>query len=290
MYEENVTPLPPGDASILFAEILADMRRDAADNTAAVSPETVLQYSNRPNLQRFGAISRRLLLPGSRIDGVEHLEELGRRAAAGESCLLCLNHRSNLDVPTLYALLADQANEGVFHRIIWVAGRKLTEDCVATRVMVGCFNRLVMTPKSWMTDDHTNAELHDAHVLNIAAQRTMMDLRHDGWIVGLFPSGTRLRPADDSTARALDETDTYVKSFQQMVLGHIQGCTMPVSHDWHLLNETPRLDQMVYTFGPVLDTTDWRERAARRSPESSQRDASARAIMEDINALAPSAE
>lgn len=86
MYEENLTPLPPGDLSVVFAEILADMQRDATVGTAPVSPETVLQYSNRANLQRFGAISRRLLLPGSRIDGGEHLAELGRRAAAGESC------------------------------------------------------------------------------------------------------------------------------------------------------------------------------------------------------------
>lgn len=285
MYEENVTPLPPGDASVVFAQLLAEMQQDAGPHTAPVSPETVLQYGHRANLQRFAAISRRLLLPGSCIDGAEHLTELRRRAAAGQSCLLCLLHRSNLDVPTLYALLADQDQADIFQLIIWIAGRKLMEDTLATRVMVACLNRLMITPKSWMTADRTKEELHAAHLLNMAAQRTMMELCHQGWVFGLFPSGTRIRPADESTARAVGETDTYLKSFQQMVLGHIQGCTLPVSHDWDLLHETPRLDQVVYTFSPVWDTAAWRAQAAGRYPELSQRDASARAIMEDINAL-----
>ena len=288
MYEENLKPLPPGDCSVVFADILAKMLRDAAEGTTSVSPATVLQFGNRTNLERFRAISRRLLLPGSQIQGGEHLAELGRRAAAGESCLLCLIHRSNLDVPTLYALLTDHGHEADFQRIIWITGRKLTEDGAASRVMVECFNRVVMTPRSWLTDGHTETELRNARLLNIAALRAMRNLRHQGWIFGLFPSGTRIRPSDASTAHAIDETDTYLKSFQNMVLGHIQGCTLPVSHDWQLMQETPQLDKMVYQLSPVLDTARWREQAARRYPELSQRAASARAIMEDISALGPS--
>ncbi|NIL96418.1 MAG: hypothetical protein GTO53_03360 [Planctomycetales bacterium] len=290
MYEENRTPLPRGDMAAVFAKILAEMQHAVSADTTPVSPETVVQSSHQANLQRFGLIARRLLLPGSRIEGVSHLEELHRRAAVGESCLLCLLHRSNLDVPTLYTLLADQGQEGVFQRIIWVAGRKLTEDSLATRVMVECFHRVFVTPRSWLTDDHTPQELHDAHLLNMAAQRAIVNLRHAGWIFGLFPSGTRIRPGDEKTACAIEETDTYVKSFQHLLLGHIRGCTLPVSHDWQLTHETPRLDEVVYTFGPVLATKDWRAAAARRYPGLSQRAASAAAMMADIQALAPAVE
>ena len=124
----------------------------------------------------------------------------------------------------------------------------------------------------------------------MAAQRAMMNLRHDGWIFGFFPSGTRIRPDDDSTAQAIEETDTYVKSFQHMVLGHIQGCTLPVSHDWQLMHEIPQLDRMVYTLGPVMDTAAWRQQAACRYSQLSQRAAVAKAMIEDIVALAPSTE
>lgn len=285
VYEENLARLPPGDVSAVFADILAAMQHDSTDSGAQISPETVWQYGIQANLKRFGEICRRLLLPGSRIEGGQYLAELNRRAADGESCLLCLIHRSNLDVPTLYALLADQGEEAIFDRIIWVAGRKLTEDSAATRVMIECFNRVVITPKSWLTDQHTPQELHEAHLMNMAAQRAIMNRCHEGWMFGLFPSGTRIRPGHDATARAIEETDTYVKSFQNMVLGHIQGCTLPVSHDWHLMHEVPRLDRMIYRFGPVIDTAAWREQAARRYPELGQRDASAKAIMQDIAAL-----
>ncbi len=286
MYQENQTELPPGDVATVFADILADMQRHAVAGTPPVSPETVLQYGKRANLKRFAAISRRLLLPGSRIVGDRHLKELCRRAAAGESCLLCSIHRSNLDVPTLYVLLADQADENTFHRIIWIAGRKLSEDTAATRVVAECFNRVVITPRSWLTGEHTESDLRDARLLNRAAQRTIMRLRHQGWVFGFFPSGTRIRPADEATAHAIEETDTYVKSFERMLLCHIRGCTLPVSHDWQLTHEIPRLDRMVYTFGPMLDTAQWREQAALRYPDLSQRDASARAVMADISQLA----
>lgn len=36
------------------------------------------------------------------------------------------------------------------------------------------------------------------------------------------------------------------------------GCTMPVSKDRDLTRETPKLDRIVYTFGPVHRTQDWR--------------------------------
>ena len=53
--------------------------------------------------------------------------------------MLCLSHRSNLDVPTLYALLEDQADLSVFHRIIWIAGRKLSEDSLVVEALVDAF-------------------------------------------------------------------------------------------------------------------------------------------------------
>ena len=198
---------------------------------------------------------------------------------------MCLNHRSNLDVPTLYSLLADQGVAELFQRIIWIAGRKLNEDAGSTRMLVQAFNRVVVTPRSWMKDDHSPEELHAAHQINIAAHRAIRELRREGWVFALFPTATRVRPGDESTTHAIEETDSYLKHFEFMLLGRINGCTLPVSRDQDLTHEIPVRDRMVYTFGEVCRTDEWRANAAKRFGGLDQRDASARAIIEDIEAV-----
>jgi glycerol-3-phosphate O-acyltransferase len=286
MYEENLTPLADGDFAEVFADLLARIGNDCqAASPAKITPHDVLQWA-RPEVQPYlASICRRLLLPGSAVFGAERLVELTRRALQGRSCIVCLNHRSNLDVPTLYALLEDRKSPDLFHRIIWIAGRKLQEDVGATRLLAQGINRVIVTPKSWMTGEHSDDEWHEAHQINIAAQRAIHDLRHRGWVFAIFPTATRVRPNDELTTRAIEEIDSYLKHFEFMLLGRIDGCTLPVSRDRNLTHETPVLDRVRYSFGTIRRTDQWRANAAERYSELDQRAASARAIIEDINSL-----
>jgi glycerol-3-phosphate O-acyltransferase len=287
MYEDN-RPLPPGDFATLFADFLADIEHHARKRPPSrITPANVLQWAHVEVQPGFAKICRRLLLPGSGVAGTENLAQLASLAAGGSACILCLNHRSNLDVPTLYALLEDASRLELFHRLIWIAGRKLNEDVGSTRTLVGAFNRVVVSPRSWMREEHSQAELHEAHEINVAAHRVIHDLRHQGWVFALFPTATRIRPGDESTTHAIEETDSYLKTFDYMVLGRIDGCTLPVSRDRDLTHETPRLDRVRYAFGPVLRSGEWRAAAAERYRQLDPRAASARAIIEDIMALAP---
>jgi hypothetical protein len=289
MYEQNDKPLPTGDATVVFADLIAQMRCAMAggrESTPPQSPDNVVNWARTAGQPCFAAICRRLLLPGSCVVGFDNLVELTRLADGGSACLVCLNHRSTLDVPVLYALLADQANLIAFNRIIWIAGRKLNEDCGVTPMMVQCFHRMVVTPKSWMGNAHSDQELQEARRMNMKAFRGIRELRRQGWLFGLFPTGTRLRPNDTSTARAIEEIDSYLKCFDYVVLGNIDGCTLSVTRDHDLTRETPRLDRMVYTFGPVLKAAEWHANAATRFATLDQRAAAARAILDDIAALA----
>lgn len=288
MYEDNITPLPDGDIRQVFADVFTSIERAGKPNRSEqITPGNVLHWA-RPEIQPGVArISRRLLLPGSGLSGIDHLAELSRLAASGHACIVCLNHRSNLDVPTLYALLEDQARLDLFHRLIWISGRKLDEDVGSTPMLVKAFNRVIVTPRSWMKDNHSEQELHEAHQVNIAAHRVLRELRNQGWVLALFPTATRIRPHDESTTHAIEETDSYLKNFEFMLLGRIDGCTLPVSRDRDLTHEIPALDRMRYTFGQVLRTDEWRAIAARRFDACDQRTASARAIMEDITDLNP---
>ncbi len=290
MYEENCTPLPPGDASIVFAEELAEINRVLGPEPVMnVTPASVVRWANRKSQPHLAGICRRLLLPGSEITGIENLRRLVILAREGNACLLCLNHRSNLDVPTLYTLLKDQADLSCFQRIIWVAGRKLEEDIGMTGRLVKSFNRVIVTPPRWFLSQHGDEAVHEARLVNMAAERAIARLLHHGWIFAIFPSATRIRPGDESTAEAMEQTDGYLKMFQYLVLGNIQGCTLPVSRDRDMTHETPRLDQVIYTFGSVQRTDAWRKAAAARFPELDQRTASARAIRKEIEALSPPA-
>jgi glycerol-3-phosphate O-acyltransferase len=292
MYEENLKPLSKDDFAKVFADLLATIERSAqATPPEKITPAKVVQWAKTDVQPYFARICRHLLLPGSGILGTENLAELTSLALNGSSCILCLNHRSNLDVPTLYALLEDQTRLDIFHHIVWIAGRKLDKDVGSTRLLVQGFNRVIVTPRSWMKDDHSDEELHEAHQINIAAHRAIHELRNQGWVFALFPTATRIRPRNESTTHAIEETDSHVKNFAFMLLGCIDGCTLPVSRNQDLTHEIPTRDRMRYTFGQVLRTDEWRANALRRFAEFDQRTASALAIIEDIAAIsAPGAD
>jgi hypothetical protein len=287
MYEENCKPLAQGDVSVVFAEQLAEMKRDAAvQHAAELTPDSVVRWADKRNQHHFAGICRRLILPGSGIRGLQNLKALADLAHDSKPCLLCLNHRSNFDVPTLCTLMEDQGDPDLFDRIIWVAGRKLEEDVGMTGLLVQCFNRALVAPHSWFDSPHSDSELHQARQLNIAAERAIAKLRYAGSVFALFPTGTRIRDDDESTKQAIGETYSYLRIFQYMVLCHIDGCTLPVSRDRDLTHETPRLDRMIYTFGSVHRTEDWLAQAEARFAKLDRRAAAARAITEDIEALA----
>ena len=156
-----------------------------------------------------------------------------------------------------------------------------------TSLLADCFNRVIVTPNSWFAEQHSAKQIHEGRCLNIAADRAIAELRCQGWVFALFPSGTRERPGDESTTHAIDQTDSFLRLFEYLVLCNIDGCTLPVTKDRNLTHETPRLDRMIVTFGPVHRTDQWRSEALARYDACDQRIASARAIQEDIETLAP---
>ncbi|MDG2224419.1 MAG: 1-acyl-sn-glycerol-3-phosphate acyltransferase [Rubripirellula sp.] len=265
MYESNRQPLPAGTLSEIFAKQLASLQQqfDSDDSRQMLTPDSVVRWADKQHRPLFTKICRRLLLPDSRIVGLDQLRKLTELAQEGQSCLLCLNHRSNLDVPTLLAMLTDFNATALFDRLIWIAGRKLEEDQNATSQLIKGFNRVLVTPHSWFNATHSKDQIGEAKRINMAAERSMLELRHEGWVFSLFPTGTRLRPNDESSKHAIAETDSYLRAFDNLLLCHISGCTLPVSQDHAFINERPQLDRMVYTFGTVQRTSEWRERMAR---------------------------
>lgn len=286
MYEENLTPLPHHDGTVVFAEQLAAIAELGDEMAAEVTPESVVRWGDPARMPPVASICRRLLLPGSGLRGLEHLRELLRLARDGHSCLLCLNHRSTLDAPTLFTLLQDHGEPQLFERIIWISGRKLEEDLGMTSALVQCVNRVVVTPHTWLAAQRSEQELHQGRLVNLAAERAIVSLRHNGWVFALFPAGTRTRLDDPSTRQAIEQVQGYLHLFEYLALAHIDGCTMPVSRDQDLTHESPKLDRVVFSFGPISRTEDWVDQAASRFVNLDPRAAMAQAITDDIERLA----
>ncbi len=290
MYEDNCQPFPEAEAFSVFAEQIAEICRLASpDCSPRFSFADAFQKGSRVGRIKFAALCRGLLLPGSGVAGLERLSQLVKLAEKRHSCLLCMNHQSNFDVPTLYALLEDHGAAEIFERILWVSGRKLDEDVGPTRLLANCFPRVVLTPKSWFLSPHDELERSEALRMNMRAYRAIHQLRRRGWLLALFPAGTRTRLGQETMPRAIEEIDSYLKYSDFVVMGRIDGCTLPAVRDHDLAREIPRRDRVRYSFGPIMNAAEWRASAAQRFPELSQRQASARAVMEDI-ALVSSGE
>ena len=95
--------------------------------------------------------------------------------------------------------------------------------------------------------------------VNLASMRALSELKKQGNIILVFPSGTRYRPWDPSTKKGVREIDSYIKSFSKMASSRSTATSCA---------STPRTagmeddliceDRVVYTAGPS-STAPFRE-------------------------------
>lgn len=236
-----------------------------------VTDDNVFQPANPEILPFIDRIVGDNLLPGSGIRHFENLVELHREAREGKTCLLLLEHYSNADLPAFHYLLRNQGPEGeqLAQAVVAVAGIKLNEDNPLIRTIVEAYSRLVIYPsrsmeiiRSHLTDPkELLLEMMKSRSINHAAMKELDVLKRSGRILLVFPAGTRFRPWDPGTKKGVREIDSYLKSFDRMVLVSINGNILrinPEDPQMHVDLVCP--DKVVYDAGPVLDCREFRER------------------------------
>ena len=251
-----------------YAEIIGRM---VANSTGApvVTEENVYQEGKPANKPLMRQIMQDLLLPGSRIIGRENLMELHRLALRKKHCLILMEHYSNMDLPCFIELLERHGKEytDIADSVVAVAGVKLNEESRLVLAFTEVFTRVVLFPSRGIQSIENLKERHEVEKrrsrINLAAMKMLNALRRQGKLILVFPSGTRYRPWDPSTARGLKEIDTYLKFYSHMVTIAINGNTLLPNPNGSMDEDFPQQDVMIYTVSQVRKCSEFRRQALK---------------------------
>ena len=229
-----------------------------------VTEENVYQEGSADILFYLDKMVEALVLPGSGIDGLENLEELLSKAESGKSCLLLLEHYSNLDL-SLFSYLVRKAGgrgEDISRAVVAIAGMKLSEESAAVSALASAYTRIVIYPSrslQSLDSDKDRAEIIRSNAINRAAMKALMNLKNNGRLILLFPSGTRYRAWDPSSKKGVREIDSYIKSFDYMCLVAVNGEVLHVVQG-DMMDDTVSKDVVRLSAGPVFSCTEFRDR------------------------------
>jgi len=265
--------------------------------SAVITGDNVYQEGDKNILPLIEGMVDSIMLPGSCMDGMEHLEELLAKAESGKSCLLLLEHYSNFDL-TLFCRLVQQAGgrgDAITKAIIAIAGMKLNEDNPVVAAFASAYTRIVIYPSRSMhglDPEIKKVELTRSFAINRAAMKTLDQVKTQGRLILVFPAGTRYRPWDPSTKKGVREIDSYIRSFDYMCCVALNGELLHIQQA-DMLNDLVTKDIMRVTAGPVQSCAEFHRRvraAAEAAGIEDKKQAVVDAIMAELERLHIEAE
>ncbi|MCL2382358.1 MAG: 1-acyl-sn-glycerol-3-phosphate acyltransferase [Treponema sp.] len=253
-----------------------------------ITEENVYQEGAADILPFLDKMAEALILPGSGLDGLENLEALFSKAEEGKSCLLLLEHYSNMDLSLFSYLVRKAGGRGndIAKAVIAIAGMKLNEHNPVVAAFASAYTRIVIYPSrslQGLDPEKHKAEGLRANAINRAAMKALNDLKTKGRLVLLFPSGTRYRPGDPSTKKGVREIDSYIKSFDYMCFVAINGMVLHVGQGDMMDDEVSR-DVVRLSVGPVVSCAEFRDNA-KAAETGDKKQAVADAIMAELEKM-----
>ncbi|MDR0720802.1 MAG: 1-acyl-sn-glycerol-3-phosphate acyltransferase [Treponema sp.] len=232
-------------------------------SSTVITEQNVFQEANPDILPLLDQMVVTLALPGSRLSGLEHLEELLEKAQSGASCLLFVEHYSNLDLSLFSYLVRHSGGRGkeISDALVAIAGMKLNEENPVVSALASAYTKIVIYPSRSLIDldaKKNRAEIIRSNAINRAAMKALLDIKTKGRIILIFPSGTRYRPWDPATKRGVREIDSYVKSFDYFCPVAINGEVLHV-RPGDMMEDSVSRDLILVTAGPVKSCAEFRE-------------------------------
>ena len=262
---------------------------------SVITDQNVFQEGDKNILFIMDGMVESLILPGSGLDGLENLEELLAKAESGKSCLLLVEHYSNLDL-SIFSLLARKAGgrgKEISDAVIAIAGMKLNEDNPIVAAFAGAYTRIVIYPSRslhGMDPETKKTELARSNAINHAAITALNEQKVKGKLILVFPSGTRYRSWDPETKKGVREIDSYIRSFDYMCFIALNGEVLSVQKT-DMLNDAVSKDIVRVTAGPVISCAEFRKNVkAAISANEDKKQAVADAIMRELEKMHLAAE
>jgi glycerol-3-phosphate O-acyltransferase len=244
-----------------------------ARSLTLITEHNVYQEGADDILPFLDHIVETLILPGSGVGGMEHLENLLSKAEAGKSCLLLPEHYSNLDLSLFSYLVRKEGGRGgdIARAVIAIAGMKLNEENPVVSAFASAYTRIIIYPSRsflGLDSEKDRAEIIRSNTINRAAMKALMEQKTRGKLVLLFPSGTRYRPWDPSTRQGVREIDSYIKSFDYLCPVAINGEVLHVRQG-DMMDDSVSRDIIRLTAGPVQSCAEFRGKARLAAEERS---------------------
>jgi len=238
---------------------------------AVVTEENVYQEGNPEILALVDEMMEQLYLPGSGIDGFEHLEDLLTKAESGKSCLLLVEHYSNVDltIVTGMAKKAGARGQAIADAIIAIAGMKLNEDNPVVAAFTGAYTRIVICPSRSLQEldpEKNKEEILRGNAINRAAMKSIIRHKYKGNIILVFPSGTRYRPGEPETKKGVRDIDSYIRSFDYMSFVALNGELLRLDKT-DMMGDAVSKDIVRVTVSPVVSCEEFRDKALENLPE-----------------------
>ncbi|MCL2759021.1 MAG: 1-acyl-sn-glycerol-3-phosphate acyltransferase [Treponema sp.] len=260
-----------------------------------ISEDNVYQEGDPNVLSILDEMVNHLILPGSGLDGMNHLEELMEKAESGKSCLLLVEHYSNLDlsIVSLFARMAGGRGQAISDALVAIAGMKLNEHNPVVAAFTGAYTKLVIYPSRSLLEmdpEKDKAEIARGNAINRAAMKSLIRHKYKGKLVLVFPSGTRYRSWEPDTKKGVREIDSYIRSFDYMCFVAINGEILHVQQT-DMMNDAVSHDVVRVTVGPVRDCNEFRDKVlAETSNDEDKKQAVADEIMKELEKMHTSAE
>ena len=240
-----------------------------------ITEDNVYQEGDPNVLTILDEMVNYLLLPGSGMDGMENLEELFAKAEAGKSCLLLVEHYSNMDlsIVSLLTRIAGGRGKEIGDSIIAIAGMKLNEDSPVVAAFTGAYSRIVICPSRSLQEldpEKNKDEILRGNAINRAAMKAIIRQKYKSKLILVFPSGTRYRSWDPTSKKGVRDIDSYIRSFDYLCFAAINGEILHVQRT-DMMNDAVSKDIIRVTVSPVIACEEFRESVLAKLPEEADK-------------------
>ena len=265
-------------------EELRPLFEQYASKDNVITEENVHKLENTQIRTILESAVQKLLLEGSKLYPEKHIVEFLQAIKAGKKGIILSEHYSNLDLPIFLYLMEQTgpAGEELAHRSIAMAGMKLTEEDPLIAALTEGYERIVIYPSRTLAGITDPVQLEEekkrSRSINIASMRTLEEVRKEG---------TRYRPGKPETKRGVREIDSYIKTSDVMMLVSINGNCLRISDDpSNMLGDIVCQDKVVIEISPVIDCSEFRERAKQRCREGDdKKQAVVDLVMEELEIM-----